>query len=71
MAENTARHGIYLPHELLEWFETLSKNTKIKKNELMLDALKAYRDKHTATGKPKKDQFEKDVLAVLKKHGIS
>jgi len=70
MAENTARRGIYLPKELDDWFIELAKETNIKPNQLLLDALNQYKNRHTTKGK-KTSQFEKDVMAVLKKNGIS
>jgi hypothetical protein len=69
MAENTARRGVYLPKELDDWFLGLASETNIKINQLMLDALNEYKSRHTPKGK-KTSQFEKDVMAVLKKHGI-
>ena len=70
MADNTARRGIYLPKELDEFFVSQSEETKIKINQLMIDALNEYKDKRSESGRKKNAEFEKKVLAVLKKHGM-
>lgn len=73
--ENTSRRGIYLPPELDQWFIELSKDTGVKPNQLMLDALTEYKERNTASNRKKKDIFTKKVegivMDVLKKHGVS
>lgn len=63
--ENTAKRTIYLPPDLIDWFDSHAKETNIKPNILIVEAMSEYMDNRTASKSKQGKAFQKKIEDIV------